>query len=337
VRTRRLARVPARARAARRRTSCTRRSSLAPELGERGAPEIPGADPRTVPAYRAWAERAGSQAEAFLGEPAWTPERRFGRAFERLALPGLAARARYELLLTLGAAGPTSWRPTRCTRQGDDATTLAAKRLLVSGDAMLLERRAATSRRRRHPLGALDRALAVWGEGERRRARADRRSARRSGCVTVEIAELDLGDARIAEARRRRSSALLPRSRPTCSARATLPALKESPRRAAQTREHFLGAYEGERLVGAISWKRDRRLVDIHRLVVHPTASAAGSPARCSRARGAEPDAQRWVVATGAANGPRAASTSARLPAVSRAARRRLDHDRDYERRASSA
>src|SRR5215212_8315720 len=67
------------------------------------APEIPGADPRTIPAYRAWAERAGSQAEAFLGEPAWSPERRFGRAFERLALPGLTRTSRYELLLTLGA------------------------------------------------------------------------------------------------------------------------------------------------------------------------------------------------------------------------------------------
>jgi hypothetical protein len=131
-------------------------------------PDIPGADPRTVPAYRAWVERSGSQAQAFLGDPGWSPERRFGRVFERLALPGLGRTARYELLNTLAAAG-------RCPLEADglhfgkedDATTVAAKRLLVSGDRMLLERRAAElARACGVRLGALDRALAAWGEGE---------------------------------------------------------------------------------------------------------------------------------------------------------------------------
>jgi hypothetical protein len=131
-------------------------------------PEIPGADPRTVPAYRAWVARSGSQAQAFLGELAWSPERRFGRVFERLALPGLGRTARYELLVCLASAG-------RCPLEADglhvgkedDATTVAAKRLLVSGDRMLLERRAAElARACGVRLGALDRALAVWGEGE---------------------------------------------------------------------------------------------------------------------------------------------------------------------------
>src|SRR3954452_23036236 len=36
-------------------------------------PDIPGADPRTVPAYRAWVERSGSQAQAFLGDLGWPP------------------------------------------------------------------------------------------------------------------------------------------------------------------------------------------------------------------------------------------------------------------------
>ncbi len=132
------------------------------------APDIPGADPRTVPAYRAWAERAGTQAEAFLGEPAWTPERRFGRTFERLALPGLGRTARYELLLTLGAAGVCEVAADALhIGKTDDATTLAAKRVLVSGDVMLLERRAADlAKATGVRLGALDRALAVWGEGE---------------------------------------------------------------------------------------------------------------------------------------------------------------------------
>jgi hypothetical protein len=131
-------------------------------------PEIAGVDPRTVPAYRAWAERSGSQAAAFLGEPGWSPERRFGRIFERLALPGLGRAARFELLVTLGAA-------ERCEVAADglhpgkeeDATTIAAKRVLVSGDQMLLERRAGElARACGVRLGALDRALAVWGKGE---------------------------------------------------------------------------------------------------------------------------------------------------------------------------
>jgi hypothetical protein len=49
----------------------------------------------------------------------------------------------------------------------DDATTLAAKRVLVTGDAMLLERRAADlAKATGVRLGALDRALATWGEGD---------------------------------------------------------------------------------------------------------------------------------------------------------------------------
>jgi hypothetical protein len=131
-------------------------------------PDIPGADPRTVPAYRAWAERAGSQAAAFLGEPAWSPERRFGRTFERLALPGLGRGSRYELLVTLGSAGVCEVAADALhIGKLDDPTTLAAKRLLVSGDTMLLERRAADlAKGCGIRLGALDRALAVWGEGE---------------------------------------------------------------------------------------------------------------------------------------------------------------------------
>jgi hypothetical protein len=130
------------------------------------APDIPGADARTVPAYRAWAERAGTQAEAFLGEPAWSPQRRFGRTFERLALPGLGRTARYELLNTLGAAGVCDVAADALhIGKTDDPTTLAAKRLLMSGDTMLLERRAADlANACGVRLGALDRALAVWGE-----------------------------------------------------------------------------------------------------------------------------------------------------------------------------
>ena len=129
---------------------------------------MPGADPRTVPAYRAWAERHGSQAAAFAGEAAWSPERRFGRVFERLALPGLGRTARFELLVALGAADvcPVAADALHFGKE-DDATAVAAKRLLVSGDRMLLERRAAElARACGVRLGALDRALAVWGQGQ---------------------------------------------------------------------------------------------------------------------------------------------------------------------------
>ncbi len=131
-------------------------------------PDLPGVDPRTVPAYRAWAERAGSQAAGFEGEPGWAPERRFGRAFERLALPGLRRASRYELLITLGAAERIAVAADGLhPGKEEDATTIAAKRVLVSGDSMLLERRAAdlASATGVH-LGALDRALAVWGQGD---------------------------------------------------------------------------------------------------------------------------------------------------------------------------
>jgi len=46
----------------------------------------------------------------------------------------------------------------------DDAATMAAKRVLQSGDRMLLERRARDlAAAAELPLAALDRGLAVWG------------------------------------------------------------------------------------------------------------------------------------------------------------------------------
>jgi hypothetical protein len=119
---------------------------------------------RTIAAYRAWAERAGSQEAAFTGEASWTPERRFGRVFERLALPGLHRGARFDLLAVLGAAGRYPLAADALHFVEDDATTLAAKRALVSGDRLLLERRARElADAAGLPLAALDRGLAVWG------------------------------------------------------------------------------------------------------------------------------------------------------------------------------
>jgi hypothetical protein len=119
---------------------------------------------RTAAAYRAWAARAGSQADAFRGEPSWTPQRRFSRAFERLALPGFARAERFDLLTALGAAGRYDLEAGELgLAAGEDATTDAAKRLLVSGDKLLLERRARDlAEAAGVPIGALDRAFAVW-------------------------------------------------------------------------------------------------------------------------------------------------------------------------------
>jgi hypothetical protein len=130
--------------------------------------ELPDLTPpreRTASAYRAWAQRNGGQAAAFEGDPAWTPQRRFARLHQRLALPGFGRAPRYEMLVILAAAG--TWpleADSLMLGVEEDPTTLAAKRLLVSGDALLLERRAVDlAEACAVPLAALDRALAVWG------------------------------------------------------------------------------------------------------------------------------------------------------------------------------
>lgn len=117
---------------------------------------------RTVLAYRAWAQRAGSQQAAFAGESAWTPERRFDRVFERLALPGFGRPGRYELLVSLGRVGAVDLRPSSL-QFTDDATTVAAKRVFGIGDKMLLERRARElADAVELPIEALDLALFNW-------------------------------------------------------------------------------------------------------------------------------------------------------------------------------
>jgi len=121
---------------------------------------------RAIAAYRQWAARAGSQAAGFTGESDWSPGRRFARVFERLALPGLARAPRFELLATLGAAGLYELEPeTLQLSAEDDATTQAAKRALLSGDKMLLERRARELAAACDvPLAALDRGFALWDD-----------------------------------------------------------------------------------------------------------------------------------------------------------------------------
>ncbi len=134
----------------------------------------PSRGTRTLEAYRAWAARAGSQAAAFTGEAAWTPERRFSRAFERLALPGLHRDARFELLVSHGALRLYELKAGTLHLGGDSNVTLAAKRVFGIGDPLLLERRAADlAAAATVPIAAFDLGLLNWETGERINAGVD--------------------------------------------------------------------------------------------------------------------------------------------------------------------
>jgi hypothetical protein len=137
------------------------------ELGPRTSHD-PARGTRTLEAYRAWAARAGSQAVAFSGETAWTPERRFARVFERLGLPGFDRGPRFDLLTTLGHLGVYAVQPGALAFGGSDTVTLAAKRLLGIGDTMLLERRGADlAGACGLPLDTLDVGFFNWERGTR--------------------------------------------------------------------------------------------------------------------------------------------------------------------------
>ena len=144
-------------------------------LGPRAAHD-PARGASTLLAYRAWAERAGSQAQAFTGDPAWSDPRRFDRAFERLSLPGFGRAARFDLLVTLGRLGVYAVARGRCScgrparsdggrlqararHRRPDAAAAQGGRLVGAVDV---------------PIEALDLALTNWSrpEGERIRAGA---------------------------------------------------------------------------------------------------------------------------------------------------------------------
>jgi hypothetical protein len=163
----------------------------APDLGEIPLGPRSSHDPargaETLSAYAQWIGRAaggegaaagapvaGRQAIAFLGDPAWSPERRFERLFERLALPGFGRMGRYDLLVTLGRLGLYQLRAGSLALAGgrglsaEDPATLAAKRVFGIGDPLILERRAAAlAEAVAVPVEALDLALANWGTGQR--------------------------------------------------------------------------------------------------------------------------------------------------------------------------
>jgi hypothetical protein len=140
------------------------------ELGPRTAHD-PARGTRTMEAYRAWAARASSQAAGLGGDPGWTPQRRFDRAFERLAMRGFGRGPRYELLVLLGALGVVDMRAWSLhLADAMDPTTIAAKRVFGIGDAINLQRRASDlATTLGVPMEALDLALLNWSRpmGER--------------------------------------------------------------------------------------------------------------------------------------------------------------------------
>ncbi|HWH96386.1 MAG TPA: hypothetical protein VNT03_21160 [Baekduia sp.] len=121
-------------------------------------------------AYRAWAERGGGQIAALAGEETWTPQHRFDRAFERLALPGFGRPQRMELLVTdhrLGLVQLDPWTLHLSAATPMDPVSLAAKRILGIGDPVLLQRRQrelATGAG--VPVEALDLAFYNWSAPE---------------------------------------------------------------------------------------------------------------------------------------------------------------------------
>jgi hypothetical protein len=135
--------------------------------GPRGAFD-PDRSEATVAAYRAWAQRSGSQEAAFTGESGWSAERRFERVYERLALPGMTRDARFELLVLLGRTGVYELRAGTLALSGENEVTWAAKRALGIGDPLLLARRAADlAAAVGAPLDALDLGFHNWGSGTR--------------------------------------------------------------------------------------------------------------------------------------------------------------------------
>ncbi|PTL56420.1 hypothetical protein [Paraconexibacter algicola] len=143
-----------------------------PEPGELPLGPRAGIDRRrgaaaTFAAYRAWAQRAGSQEAAFAGDAAWTPQRRFDRAFERLGLPGFGRSPRFELLVLVSRLGLVELEPWTLM-YGTDATdpvVVAAKRVFGIGDAINLSRRSSElCAEAGVPAAALDLALRNFGQ-----------------------------------------------------------------------------------------------------------------------------------------------------------------------------
>jgi ribosomal protein S18 acetylase RimI-like enzyme len=66
----------------------------------------------------------------------------------------------------------------------------------------------------------------------------------------------------------------------------------------------WLGALDGEQIIGAIAWQETGEIVDIHRLIVDPAAHRQGAGTALVRALLSHATSRPVFVATGAANAP---------------------------------
>ncbi|MGE4426250.1 MAG: hypothetical protein AB7G37_07355 [Solirubrobacteraceae bacterium] len=133
-------------------------------VGPRGAHAADRGD-ATLRAFRDWAARGGG-AHAALQAGGTDPARRFDATYRALALPGFDRAARYEFVLTLGALGLVDVRPwSLLLDAGRDPVSVAAKRLLQTGDPVLLQRRLGDLARELDlPVGAFDLGLRLWDD-----------------------------------------------------------------------------------------------------------------------------------------------------------------------------
>lgn len=112
------------------------------DAGPRG-PRAHDASALALAAPAALSQRHGGSLEtALAGDANWTPERRFARLLDRLALKGLPRAVRYDTLVGLARCGALPVKAD-ALHLGSDQVTDAAKRLFAVADVALLERRAA--------------------------------------------------------------------------------------------------------------------------------------------------------------------------------------------------
>lgn len=83
-----------------------------------------------------------------------------------------------------------------------------------------------------------------------------------------------------------------------------IPPLKDTVETLQQCEETFFGYYEGEELCGVISLKLEDNVVDIHRLIVHPSHFRKGIAQKLLNDVSSNLEAEKIIVATGTKNIP---------------------------------
>jgi ribosomal protein S18 acetylase RimI-like enzyme len=84
-----------------------------------------------------------------------------------------------------------------------------------------------------------------------------------------------------------------------------LPPLLETWQELAESGEVFFGAFSGDALAGAISYKLHGTVLDVHRVMVDPDFFRRGiARALVEFVESQEPDAKRAIVSTGKQNAP---------------------------------